>query len=261
MPDDTFFDAAIEVAEAKAQSFRLLPSASELLITPYDRAAATRAIDAAVARLACPRPALRFVHAPGRARGQAEQLHDGSCLVTLNLAELGTLHELAGVTFHECQHAADMAAGTFSTMSIVERERRADEFARAMQEGLSDEVAATDALEVDEDGQTGAALDDAPGSVGRSRRQLAQTDDGPSPVFDAWARASWLPPSPGLVTEGLRRVLGEIRRMRGRAVLDLIPAITRDAQEQRELQRELALVFDRIGRSVEGLLLQLENRT
>ena len=127
-----FSDEQLDSSQRNVASFRELPAAHG---TPDDVQMVERAIDVACEYLDAPAPAYRFVYAPGRSQGQAEQLPDGSCLITLNLAELRTLRALAETTCHEAQHCADMRAGLFTRLSAAERERRAVDFAgRVMDE-------------------------------------------------------------------------------------------------------------------------------
>src|SRR5262249_3946068 len=96
---DSIVDKMYESSQANVMSFVSLPDASPLVsVTDDDRAAAARALDAAAARLNCPRPTLRFVNAAGRSRGQAERLASGACVVSINLSEIHTLDEIREVT-------------------------------------------------------------------------------------------------------------------------------------------------------------------
>jgi hypothetical protein len=267
-----FLDDVIERGEASAESFRALPDASPIVVTPQDRAAAAKAIDAAVARLGCPRPALRFVYCEGRARGQCEQLRDGSVIITLNLSELRTLSELAEVTYHEMQHCADFHSDAWSRYSRAERERRANTFARSMlRGGSSDAVVAADDVEApdDDDARAGdadetARVDSEDVSVDGGR--LEPTDRPPSIGLGGVGAAPRLRDSPSTlvssdeVRASLRGVMDEIRRLRRRLVHGAIPKIVEDSYERQRVQGNVAVALGRLERQVEGELMCLLRR-
>jgi hypothetical protein len=122
-------DEALHVVLSRAPDHDLR---TDRLERPPDRWRAIALETITFARACLTLPAqihLRWVHAPGRTRGQA--MREGDVYeISLNLASLGVYpDELREVVLHEAQHIADLYSGDRERMTSAESEERAIAFA------------------------------------------------------------------------------------------------------------------------------------